>query len=209
MLEDQLSPGTKNARSPHAFLSDFSFTTSLRGVLFAATLGLGALLAAGCSGAETQDVLAQTASSSGTTSTSGSTGTSGGTSGTTSGGTTSGASGGTSGTASGCVQEEEPNDDSAQANVLSPARCGTLDGGGDIDVLSFTLRPTTKELSLNFTGRIKMLVTIEGAEKVVYELSAERQDAVPFQRDGRYFVEVQRNRGAGDAVAWRVEVVEK
>jgi hypothetical protein len=150
-----------------------------------------ALAAVACSGAETQDVLAQpngAASSSG-----------GGSSG-------GGSSGGGSSGDGRCTPEQEPNDHKDQANVLDPARCGTLSRDDKRDFLTFQLKPTTKTLKLNFTGRIRLKVDVPGGGTV--NLTPDNAGAVPFVMGAPYLIEVTALNDPGNEVPWRVEVVE-
>lgn len=154
---------------------------------------------AGCSGAETQDVLTKSSSSA---TTSGGT-----TSGTTSGGT-SGASSGTSGVGSDCEQEAEPNDNKGQANTLNPTRCGTLSQRDQKDFLTFQLKPTTKTMQINFSGRVRLKVDVPGRDST--ELTPDNAGVVPFVMGVQYTIEVGplTNPGSSD-ISWRVTVVEK
>ena len=164
------------------------------------------VLASGCSGAETQDVLsgASSASASSSGASSGSAGSSGASSG------TSGTSGSSSGTSSGggttCVQEEEPNDQERLANVLSPARCGTLSRRDQKDFLTFRLKESTKTMSINFTGRIRLRVDVDGRDTT--ELTPDNAGIVPFVMGADYVIEVTPLTDSSDDLNWRVEVVE-
>ena len=177
---------------------------------FAVALTCTGALATACSGAEAPDVLVG-ASGSSASSSSGSTGnTSGstGSSGTTSG--SAGTSGGTSGTSGGngtCQPEEEPNDDKDEANTLAPARCGTLSGRRDREFLTFRLKPDTKQMSINFTGRIRLRVDVDGRDTT--ELTPDNAGIVPFVPEADYLIEVRALTDSNADLAWRVEVVEK
>lgn len=163
-----------------------------------------------CSGAEAQDVLVSSgASSSGASSSGASSG------GASSGGASSGgaSSSGASGTASSsggnpsCEPEVEPNDKKDEANELRPARCGTLSKDDKKDYLTFRLKPDTKQLSINFTGRVRLRVDVDG-EKTT-ELTPESAGAVPFVTDEDYIIEVTSLTDSSADVSWRVEVIEK
>lgn len=162
--------------------------------------------AVGCAGAKDQDVL-DTGSSGGFAS-SGGPSSSGGT---TSGGTTSGgaSSSGTNGTTvdggASCTSEQEPNDGKDKANLLAPQRCGTIDSAGDVDFLTFTLKPTTQTLSLKYDGKVTLTVAVNGGQTVV--LGGGGSQTVPFVRGRPYYVEIK----AIDPTAkpaWRVDLIE-
>lgn len=155
-----------------------------------------------CSGAEAQDVLSGAASSSGTS------GTTPGSSGSTSSGGTSGTtSGGTAKVPGDCVQEQEPNDTRATANVLAPARCGTLNQQDQKDLLTFQLQPSSKTMSINFSGRIRLKVEIPGKDTV--ELTPDSAGLVPFVRGAKYMIEVTALTSSSTDVPWRVAIVEQ
>lgn len=132
-------------------------------------------------------------------------------SGASSGGTSSGGSSGTTSSSGGgrndCEPEVEPNDEKDEANELRPARCGTLSKDDEKDFLTFRLKPDTKQLSINFTGRVRLRVDVDG-EKTT-ELTPENAGVVPFVTDEDYVIEVTSLTDSSADVAWRVEVVEK
>jgi hypothetical protein len=168
--------------------------------LFLGLIGLCAIAEGGCSGAETQDVLTK-ASSSATTS--GATSSSG----TTSSGTSGTSSSGTSGTPGDCEQEAEPNDSKGQANTLNPSRCGTLSQRDQKDFLSFQLKPTTKTMQINFSGRVRLKVDVPGREST--ELTPDNAGVVPFVMGVQYTIEVTALTSSSSDIPWRVTVVEK
>lgn len=143
----------------------------------------GVLLA--CSGSKEQDVLV----------------TSSGTSGSTSGGTSS--SGGMDGGAD-CPQELEPNDSKERSTLLAPTRCGIIQPVGDVDLLTFTLKPGTQKLEIKFQGQVKLTITVQGAGTVVLPGSS----SVPFVRGKPYYVEIKPVDPNQPKVPWRVDVVE-
>lgn len=161
--------------------------------------GIGLLVA--CSGPETQSVLNGTPGSASTTS----------------GGNTSGddnASGGNSngGNSNGGVAacdnpEDEPNDDEDEANKFSGTICGEIDPKGDEDWITFTLKPTTQTLSLQFSGRVRLRVRVEG--RGTTELTPDGAGAVPFVRNTPYYVQVVAYTDSESSQAWSVTVVEK
>jgi len=169
-------------------------------VTAAATSVCGAVT--GCSGAEDQDVLAASSSNATTTSSSGTTssGTTGGTSGATSGGTTSG-------TPSDCTQEVEPNDDKDSPNELNPSRCGTLTNRDYKDILTFRLKPATKTMQINFSGRVRLKVDVPGRDTT--ELTPDNAGVVPFVMGVDYIIEVTPLSNSNADLPWRVTVVEK
>jgi hypothetical protein len=160
---------------------------------------LPSLLLLACSGAETQDVLATNVngSSSGITSSSSGSGSSSG---------VSSSSGATSGNPAGCTPEEEPNDNRNQANSLEPGRCGSLGRSDSKEFLTFRLKPTTKEMSLKFGGRVRLKVEVDGR---TIDLTPDRAGVVPFIMDATYVIEVTRLADGASDVPWSVEVVEK
>jgi hypothetical protein len=154
---------------------------------------LGALALASCSGAEPQDVLASPSGAASSSSTGGASSSTGGASSSTGG-------------SSNCTPEEEPNDDKDNANVLAPARCGTLSRDDKRDYLTFQLKPTTRTLKLNFDGRIRLRVYVPGWNRV--DLTPETNGSVPFVRGARYLIEVEALNDDSNNVPWRVEIVE-
>jgi hypothetical protein len=174
-------------------------------LLLASSLTCTGVLVGACSGAETQEVLLDESSSG--TSTSDSGGTSSGSSGT-SGSTTSSGSTGTSGTpGTTCESENEPNDSEQAANVLNPARCGSLSKDDQKDFLTFRLKPTTRTLSITFTGRVRLRIDVPGKDTV--ELTPDSAGVVPFVMDQDYSIEVTRLTDSSGQVPWRVAVIEK
>lgn|GEM_PF-2136460 len=172
----------------------------------AVTLTCTGVLATACSGAETQDVLA----GSGASSTSASSSSSGSSGASSSSGTTSSGTSGTSGTSGGtatCTEEEEPNDDEDEANTLAPSRCGTLSDREDREFLTFQLKPDTRSMSINFTGRVQLRVDVPGHDTTV--LTPEKAEKVPFVIGADYLVEVRSLTDSNAPVKWRVELVEK
>lgn len=169
-------------------------------LVVAAWTSLGA-----CSGAETQDVL------SGPSATASSSGTSGATSDGTSGTTSGGASGTpppgpTTKPPESCAPEDEPNDSKATANLIAPARCGTLSPRDQKDFLTFQLQPSTKSMSVQFTGRVRLKVDVAGKNTV--ELTPDKSGVVPFVMGEKYSIEITALTNAGGEIPWRVVVVE-
>jgi hypothetical protein len=158
------------------------------------------VLVAGCSGADTQDVLLQPASSSSNTNTdqtpSGSNDSSG---------TDTGTTGDTS-TTTDCTAEEEPNDDEQHANKLAPARCGTLSNTDQKDFLTFRLKPTTQKLSITLTGRVRLRVKVDGQPTA--ELTPDSKTQIPFALNEDYMIEVTALTSGTGNVPWRVAVIE-
>ena len=171
--------------------------------ILAVSLTCTAVLASACSGAESQDVLSGTpGASSSSSSSSSSSGNSSG-----NGGSSSGASGATSSSGgSNCEPEEEPNDNEDEANELAPARCGTLTRRDKRDYLTFRLKPETKTMAINFTGRVRLRVDVDGRDTT--ELTPDSAGVVPFVRDADYFIEVTPLTDSNADINWRVEVVE-
>ena len=124
--------------------------------------------------------------------------------GTTGGGTTS--SGGTTSPTCGAT-ENEPNDDQDQANKINGTICGTISPQGDTDWLTFTLKSTTQSLSLQFTGSVRLRVTVEGHGTT--ELTPSSAGAVPFVKNTPYYVEVAAFTDSQSSQTWQVTVVEK
>lgn len=159
--------------------------SSARIVLVSVVTGLLA-----CAGSTPQDVF-ESASDSGTT-----TGNDGGTT----------IDSGTTDTGAPCPQETEPNDGKDTATALNPLRCGALTPSSDQDFLTFTLKPATKTLRIDFDGKVTLKVDVEGAQSVV--LGSGNNPPVPFVQGKPYFVQVlaadKTNR-----VPWRVSLVEQ
>lgn len=106
-----------------------------------------------------------------------------------------------------CTPEEESNDSQDSANTLAPARCGTLSKRDQRDFLTFRLKPTTKTMSINFTGRIRLRVDVPGKDTV--ELTPDDAGIVPFVMGVDYTVEVRALTDSTGEIPWRVELVEK
>lgn len=177
----------------------------------ALSVACAGILGAACSGAEAQDVLFDDSASSSSSSSSSSTGgnsnpadpSASSSNGGSSSSSASSSSGGPNGNGD-CEPEEEPNDDEDSANVLAPARCGTLSDTDTVDFLVFRMKSETKSMSLNFRGSIRLIVRVAGH---VVELSPSNVGQVPFIRDEDYVIELSAL-SKGD-VSWRVEAVEK
>jgi hypothetical protein len=158
-----------------------------------------------CGGSDSQDVLSSSTTAGTSSGTSGTSGTSG----------SSGTSGtpGTSGTSGNpappneCTPEQEPNNLPEQANELAPTRCGTLSGADKVEYLTFRLKSSTKSLQLTFSGRVKLRVSVRGAETI--ELTPDKPVAVPFVRGEQYLIEVTRLADGASDEPWRVTVIEK
>lgn len=174
-------------------------STRTSGAWFVAALAFGP---AACSGAEPQDVLTPTTTAGG------------GDAGTGTGAPGAGGSTGEpaapkpgGGNATPCAPEEEPNDDPDDANVLAPARCGSISPAGDDDFLTFQVSDTAKAMSLRYEGKVTLEVKVEGADTVVLGGSA-GTPPVPFVRGTPYLVRVRAAERA-ESISWRVEVVER
>ena len=170
----------------------------------AVSLTCTAVLVSACAGAESQDVLSGSpgAASSSSSSSSSSGGNSSG-----NGGSSSGASGTTSSSGgTECEPESEPNDSENDANELAPVRCGTLSRRDKRDYLTFRLKPQTKTMELNFTGRVRLRVDVDGGDTA--ELTRDSAGVVPFIKDADYFVEVTPLTDISSDIKWRVELVE-
>lgn len=168
----------------------------------AVSLTCTAVLVSACAGAESQDVLADSPGAASSSSSSSSSG--GNSSG--NGGSSSGASGATSSSGgSECEPESEPNDSEDEANELAPVRCGTLTRKDERDYLTFRLKPDTKTMAINFTGRVRLRVDVDGHETT--ELTPDDSRPVPFVKDADYFVEVTALTDTD--IKWRVDLVEK
>src|SRR5262249_9330841 len=132
-----------------------------------ATLMCVGVLSSACSGAEQQDVLAPSTSSS---SSSGSNGEDTPPERGTPTGDTSGPTAGDNSDPSGerCTPEVEPNDDRDQANELETLRCGTLAKDVDeLDVLTFTLPEGTRSMKIDFRGGVRLAVSVDGGDTVI------------------------------------------
>ena len=122
--------------------------------------------------------------------------------GTTTGGTNTG------GTTNGdCTSETEPNDKQNDANTIDGSICGSITPRGDTDWLTFTLKPTTQTLSLQFSGRVRLRVNVQG--KGTTELTPDSAGQVPFVKNTPYYVQVAAFSDSDTAQPWTVTVVEK
>lgn len=124
----------------------------------------------------------------------------------------------------GGLLEEEPNDDEATANLLSPTRCGVIfvnpdrsdagdagdagdaaDGGlAENDYVKFQLKTATQSFFLQFAGNVKMDVMVDGSAPVT--ISSTQSPAVPFVRGQPYSVRVYS--ADGKRQVWRVTLFE-
>jgi hypothetical protein len=167
------------------------------------------VLAAGCSGAEAQDVLVSgtssaSAGSSGTNTSSGTIGN--GSSGTTG---TTGTSGSAGGTSSGgdptCPRETEPNDTPATANLVNPKLCGNVGTSSDSkDYVTFTLPDRTKTLTLDFRGPVKLHVTVDSKS---VDLTANGTGSVPFVTGKPYMILITPDTGGSNGANWQISVI--
>lgn len=123
--------------------------------------------------------------------------------GTTGGGATNGDTP-TNGT---CSNEAEPNDNQNQANTITGSVCGSITPRGDTDWLTFTLKPSTQTLSLQFSGRVRLRVNVQGHGTT--ELTPDSAGAVPFVKNTPYYVQVAAFSDSEAALPWQVTVVEK
>lgn len=170
---------------------------SLSLLLLALPLTCTGVLVTGCSGAETQDVLAATASGDETDP---------GTDPSTDG-TKTKADAGKNPTPDDCTPEEEPNDNQNEANKLAPERCGTLSSDDQKDFLTFRLKSSTKSMSVTLTGRVRLRISVRG--KPTTELTPDTTTEIPFVDDADYYVEVTALNAGGKDVPWRVAVIEQ
>lgn len=173
--------------------------------LFVLLISLVGLAPLGCSGSETQDVLQTKASSSSSASDSSNSATNG-----SSGHTSAPGPSGTSdaGTAETCTPEKEPNDTPQSANRIATTSCGSLSSNDKVDYLWFELAATTKTMSLNFTGDVRLSVMVKGHQPV--ELDPKTKADLPFVIGERYTVAVTPFNSAGGAgLSWTVTLVEK
>jgi hypothetical protein len=154
--------------------------------------GLLLLALCACSGAEKQDVLGSS-SSSGTAS-----------GGTTSGGTTSGGAGPAIDTTN-CTPEQEKNDGREAANIIEGSRCGELTLSDQVDFMVFRLKPSTKEMKLNFKGGVRLKIEIEGRDSI--ELTPTSNVSVPFVQGKAYYIEV-RALEKQSSTPWRIDITE-
>jgi len=85
-------------------------------------------------------------------------------------------------------------------------RCGTLSRRDDKDYLTFRLRPETRSMAINFTGRVRLRVDVAGHDST--ELTPDDAGKVPFVSGGEYFIEVSPLTESNAELAWRVQLVE-
>lgn len=110
--------------------------------------------------------------------------------------------------------EEEPNDDHATANPLSPSptRCGVIfvdvDGGDagipEVDYVTFQLKDASTNFYLQFGGNVKLDVAVDGSAPVT--LSATQSGTLPFVKGQPYFVKVYS--ADSKRTNWRVTLFE-
>ena len=106
-----------------------------------------------------------------------------------------------------CTNEDEPNDNQNQANTIVGSICGSITPRGDTDWLTFTLKSSTQELSLKFSGRVRLRVNVQGHGTT--ELTPDDALAVPFVKNTPYYVQVAAFSDTNSALPWQVTVVEK
>jgi hypothetical protein len=90
--------------------------------------------------------------------------------------------------------------------VLAPARCGTITAADPVDFLTFRLQATTKQMSINFNGQVRLHVTVGGRAPV--DLTPQNAGAVPFVLGQTYLIQVSALT-PGSTVSYRVAIVEK
>ncbi|AKU98130.1 hypothetical protein AKJ09_04794 [Labilithrix luteola] len=171
------------------------------------TLVLALPLAAACSGATTQDVLATSNDSA-----AGGNATVPGTGDDTSkpDGSTNVDSGATTRDAStppqptGCQAESEPNDTPEEANEAAPSNCGKISPAGDVDYLTFELDPSTTNFAIKFNGKVTLTVSVNGKS---YVLDASNNPKIPMVKGKPYLIAI-RAAGNGSNIAWRVDIEE-
>lgn len=166
-------------------------------------------LVVACSGAETQDVVSGAASSGGTSGTSPNTNTSSGsppTTGDASPDTTSGGPSG-SGDSGACAGESEPNDSPGTANTLAPKLCGNVSKDDPKDFVTFSLKPTTKHMSIHFGGSVRLRVAING--DYVATITLQNADPVNVVPNAVYTIEIEAVGPSNRSVDWTLELVER
>lgn len=106
--------------------------------------------------------------------------------------------------------EEEPNDDKDAANPTMPTRCGavllTADGGtAESDFLTFTLKQTTTNFFIQFSGDVSLKVEVEGSPPVT--ITPTTSPTLPLVKGKPYFIEVK-SLMANKKANWRVTIFE-
>jgi hypothetical protein len=150
----------------------------IRSLACVSVVGLAPALVAACSGADTQDVLVNQAAA--------------------------GSPAGTGAPSCG-APETEPNDTAARANTLDTTRCGTVNSASDpVDYLTFELRANTASMSLNFTGSVRLRVTVGGQ---TVTLTPDGSGSVPLVRGKPYLVAITPLMDTGADVPWTVTLV--
>jgi hypothetical protein len=85
-------------------------------------------------------------------------------------------------------------------------RCGTVGGADQQDYLTFQLKSGTTNMALNFTGQVRLRVTVGNLKPI--DLTPNQQGSEPFVKGVTYLVEVTPLSGNA-AVPWTVTLVEK
>lgn len=93
------------------------------------------------------------------------------------------------------MQELESNDSSTTANLLPPNTdmCGTISTTNDVDFYKFVLPESTQNMSITFTGQVKVIVNVNGQTVVLTPGSTQ---PVPVEKNKPYVLDVQTNDGA-------------
>jgi len=93
------------------------------------------------------------------------------------------------------MQELESNDSSTTANLLPPNTdmCGTISTTNDVDFYKFILPESTQNMSITFTGQVKVIVNVNGQTVVLTPGSTQ---PVPVEKNKPYVLDVQTNDGA-------------
>ncbi len=90
--------------------------------------------------------------------------------------------------AGGGTLEVEPNGSAATANTLSGTVCGVVSPGTESDFFRFSLKPTTNNFSVNFSGNISLTFVVQG-QTVIWK--SPNFPGLPFVRGVEYSVEVR------------------
>jgi hypothetical protein len=106
-------------------------------------------------------------------------------------------------TCQGGTPEIEPNNTPATANPINGEVCGIIDPPTESDFFTFTPPQTAKGISLSFTGKIDVTVTVAGT---TVTLSAASHPDIPFVKGRPYVLEVKSADGVKEAYTVTVTI---
>jgi hypothetical protein len=101
------------------------------------------------------------------------------------------------------MPETEPNDTPASANRISGEACGIIDPPTESDFFTFTVPQAGRGMSLSFTGRVVINLTVEGT---TITLSATSHPDIPFVKGRAYLLDVKSEDGQKEAYTVTVTI---